>query len=84
MEGAAAVLERYPEAVTIFIRPSSIEDLRKRLEARGTENPEQIERRLEVARREWRIIDRYDHEVINDDVDDAVEKMCEILDRANP
>jgi len=77
--GTMAVLDRYPDAITIFVRPSSIEELDRRLTARGTETREAIDRRLDVARREMKSIDRYRHEVVNDDVDQAVEQLCDIL-----
>jgi guanylate kinase len=79
VDGTMAVLEHYPEAVTIFVRPSSIDELERRLTARGTESNEEIQRRLAVARREMQSINRYRHDVANDNVDDAVEAICEIL-----
>jgi guanylate kinase len=79
VDGTMAVVQRYPQAVTIFVRPSSVEELDRRLTARGTETREAIERRLEVARREMKSIDRYRHVVVNDDVDQAVAQLCEIL-----
>lgn len=81
--GTMAVLEHYPEAVTIFVRPSSIDELERRLTARGTESKEEIERRLEVARREMQSIHSYRHDVANDNVDDAVEAICGILKQYN-
>jgi len=79
VEGTMAVAQRYPQAITIFVRPSSEEELDRRLTARGTETREAIERRLEVARREMKSIDRYRHVVVNDNVDQAVGQLCEIL-----
>ena len=81
VEGTMAVLQGYPDAITIFVRPSSREELERRLVARGTESPQQIERRLDVARRELESIDRYAHVVVNDDVDQAVDQLCRILKR---
>jgi guanylate kinase len=81
LEGTKAVLERYPDAVTIFMRPSSIEELGRRLKARGTESDEQIEWRLDVARREMESMDLYRHIVINDDVQQATQDLCEILNK---
>ena len=51
VDGALAVLERFPEALTIFVAPQSLEILCGRLVGRGTESKEDIQRRLEVARR---------------------------------
>lgn len=79
VQGALAVLERYPDAVTIFVHPSSPEELERRLRGRGTEAEESIQRRLEVARRELTCADRYRFQVINDNVDRAVQEICDIL-----
>ncbi len=79
VQGTLAVLERYPQAVTIFVHPSSVDELERRLRLRGTDSEESIERRLSVARRELACADRYQHQVINDDVERAVQKICEII-----
>lgn len=79
VQGTLAVLERYPDAITIFVRPSSTEELDRRLRGRGTESDAAIERRLEVARRELSFADRYQYQVLNDDVDQAVSQICDIL-----
>jgi len=79
VQGAMAVLERYPQAITIFVRPSSPEELERRLRARGTENEAAVERRLAAARRELARADRYQYQIVNDDVDRAVQRICEIL-----
>lgn len=79
VEGALTVLESYPEAVTIFVAPETIEELERRLRGRGTESPAAIERRLEVARRELTFADRYRYRVTNDTVEDAIEQIVTIL-----
>jgi guanylate kinase len=79
VEGAKSVAGRYPEAVTIFIRPDSIEELERRLVARGTESPEAVERRMQAARRELAQSDWYQYRVINADVDRAVSEVVRIL-----
>lgn len=79
VQGTRSVLERFPDAVTIFIKPSSIDELRRRLEARGTEAPEAIHRRLEVSRRELESVDIYQYQVTNDNLDEAVAEVCRIL-----
>jgi guanylate kinase len=79
VDGALEVLRSYPEAVTIFVAPETIEELERRLQARGTETAEAIERRLEVARRELTFANRYRYRVTNDKVDDAIEQIVEIL-----
>lgn len=79
VQGTFAVLQHYPDAVTIFIRPSSIEELERRLTTRGTETRDAIERRLETARRELVAAEAYRYQVVNDDVETAVGELCRIL-----
>ena len=79
VQGTLAVLEQYPDALTIFVQPGSLDELERRLRGRGTESEESIQRRLEVARRELASADRYQHQVINDDVDQAVQEICDII-----
>ena len=79
VEGTRAILDHYPDAVTIFVRPQTLEQLGERLRARGTEHESQIDKRLEVARKEMDSIDLYRHVVVNDNVDEAVRDLCSIL-----
>jgi guanylate kinase len=65
VQGRAKVVQEYPEAVTFFVRPESLEVLEQRLRDRGTENEETTQRRLEVARHEWPHGKEYTYEVIN-------------------
>ncbi len=64
----------------IFIRPPSLDELRRRLERRGTDSPEVIERRLTNARAELAREGEYRHVVVNDDLDRAVAEIERILD----
>ena len=77
--GARQALQHYPEAVTIFIGPTSVAELERRLRGRGTEQEEAIRRRLEVARREVQQSHLYDFQVINETVPQAVDEVCDIL-----
>jgi guanylate kinase len=79
VEGALAVLEQHPEAITIFVHPGAMAELEHRLRGRGTDSEESIQRRLAVARRELACKDRYRYEVINDSVDRAVREICDLL-----
>lgn len=81
VEGTLKVLRRFPEALTIFIQPESVEELERRLRARGTEKPEALARRLDVGRREMAQASAYRHRVINQDFERAVREVCEILER---
>lgn len=79
VDGAEAVRCRFPDALTIFLQPSSEEELERRLRSRGTESEEAIQRRLEVARRELVRADQYQFQVVNDTVDEAVDQISQIL-----
>jgi guanylate kinase len=79
VQGAMAVVERFPTAVTIFLRPGSHKELERRLRGRGTETEEAIERRLAQADHELAQASRYQYQVINDDMDMAVRDIREIL-----
>ncbi|HHW00510.1 MAG TPA: guanylate kinase [Clostridiaceae bacterium] len=79
VEGAAKIKEKYPDCVLIFMLPPSFDELKKRIEGRGTEKPEVIENRLNQARREIKCIDMYDYFVINDSIDNAINSVNIIL-----
>jgi len=79
IEGTLSVIPQYPEVITIFLDPGSMEELERRLRHRGTESEESTQRRLEVARREMAMSDRYRYRVVNDRVDRAVREICDIL-----
>jgi guanylate kinase len=82
VEGTLSILERYPDAVTIFVEPSHPDQLEERLTGRGTESPEAMARRLEVARRELLEAHRYQHRVINENLETAVASIKRILTEA--
>jgi guanylate kinase len=77
--GAEKVGQQFPDAPTIFLRPSSEAELERRLRSRGTESEASIQRRLEVARHELARAGQYQFQVINDTVDRAVEQIETIL-----
>ena len=79
VQGTAKIVDRYPEAVTIFIMPPSLGKLRCRLESRGTDSQDEIERRLTVAKEEMLKKDSYRHIIINDQLSIAVEKLISII-----
>jgi guanylate kinase len=79
VQGARQVRERVPKATSVFIAPPSEEALRTRLVGRGSDGPEQIERRLAVAREEMAARDEFDHVVVNDDLDVAVQELSELV-----
>lgn len=79
VQGALAVLEECPQALTIFVHPGSPEELERRLRGRGTESEDSIRRRLDAARQEMAFRDRYRYQVVNDDLDRATREICTIL-----
>ena len=76
VQGALQVKERFPDAVLIFVTPPSMQELVARLLKRGTETPEDIRNRLEIAGvRECRLMPDYDFIVVNDDLETCVEDI---------
>ena len=78
--GEEKVLHHFPDAITIFIRPSSLGELEQRLRSRGTENEEAVRRRMEVAEREIALADRYMYQITNVTVPQAVDEIAKILE----
>ena len=81
VQGAAQIRRRVPDAVLVFLAPPSREELTRRLLARDTEQGADLERRLaetdhEMAQSEW-----FDHMVVNDLIDRAVDEVAAILER---
>ncbi len=79
VEGALNIIKRYPDCVSVFILPPSFEELRRRIEGRGTENPDVIDRRLERAKKELEFVNHYDYVVINDNIEEAASEIINIL-----
>jgi guanylate kinase len=79
VQGALAVREQFPDALLVFLRAPDSEEQEARLRGRDTDDPEQLARRLETARAEEALADRFDAVVVNDDVDRAVEEVAAIL-----
>lgn len=79
VQGALKVKELMPEGVFIFLMPPSLSELRKRIEGRGTETKEVIDRRMTVAKEEIEMMEKYDYVVENDKVELAVERIKAIV-----
>jgi guanylate kinase len=79
VQGAASVMEKFPSAVSIFVLPRSVEELRDRLRLRGTDRADDIEKRLQRAEYELKQAHVYRHTVVNDDLHRAVTEICTIL-----
>jgi guanylate kinase len=79
VQGMEQILKRYPDSVTIFIMPPSLAVLRQRLQDRGTDSAASISKRLDNAAAELRQRKRYRHIVVNDRLEEAVEKLTAII-----
>ena len=79
VQGALNVKRKMPEGIYIFLLPPSLEELRRRIEGRGTETPESLKRRLANAVAEIQIGREYDYAVVNDSVDNAAAQIKAIL-----
>lgn len=78
--GAKAVREAYPGAVSVFVIPPSMEALRQRIAARGTESPEAVARRLQEAPKWIEEGLTYDYVIVNDDLMTAVRELRAIIE----
>lgn len=81
VQGAFQVKAKRPDAVLIFILPPSLGEIRNRLIERKTDRPAQIKLRLKVAAREIARAKEYDYVVVNDDLDAAVARLKEIINK---
>jgi guanylate kinase len=79
VQGARQVRAAMPEAVSIFIAPPDPAALRRRLEGRGTDNPEEIERRLRTAELELEARVEFPHVIVNDDVQKAASELEKLV-----
>lgn len=80
IQGTRRILKSYPDGITIFIMPPSLETLQDRLEARGTDSPEVIAVRLRNAQKEMAQKELYRHVVVNDRLADAVAGLIGIFE----
>ena len=80
--GAMMVKSVCPEAVLIFMLPPSIDELAHRLEGRGTETEEVIQKRVTQAYREIRLANNYDYVFVNDNLSEAVDDLMMIMKSA--
>ena len=79
IQGALQIKEQYPDAVLLFVMPPSAKELEKRLRGRGTETDEVIRQRLKRAKEESVGIENYDYIVVNDDLEECVERVHQII-----
>jgi len=80
-DGALRVQEAIPGSVTIFVDAPTFEELERRLRERATESSGEIQVRLDLARKQQTLKDRFDHVIVNDDVERAAQELTEIVRR---
>jgi len=78
VQGARIVRKAYKDAVSVFIIPPSLRELKRRILGRK-DNTKDIEVRLKTAKKEMQDIDRYDYALVNDDLQQTIEKMSSII-----
>src|SRR5437870_8586917 len=80
-DGALRVQETIPGAATIFVDAPTFAELERRLRERATESSGEIQVRLELARKQQGQKDRFDYQIVNDDVERAADEVAEIVRR---
>lgn len=79
-QGAAQVRQLVDDAVCVFVRAPSFDELERRIRKRGAETDEEIAKRLKTAKRELQLVSTYDHVVQNDDVARATDELVGIAE----
>ena len=80
-EGALAIRNVIPNTITVFVRAPTFEELERRLRERATESGGEIEKRLEIAREQLELADEFDHVIVNDELERAVDELEAIVRR---
>ncbi|MBQ6142891.1 MAG: guanylate kinase [Clostridia bacterium] len=80
VQGAEQVMKKVPEALSIFILPPSLSELKKRLKNRGADSDEVINRRVKEAEKEIALAHNYDYVIINDDIEKSAKKVLKIIE----
>jgi guanylate kinase len=80
LQGARLVREAMPDARLVFLAPPSFEELARRLTGRGTEDPERVHRRLDLARIEMAAEDEFDELIVNDDLESAADRLVALME----
>lgn len=79
VQGAQKVMQMFPDSVSIFLLPPSMEVLEKRLRGRDTDGEDMVQKRLEIAKTELSYKDKYQYSVINDDLNECVDNINKII-----
>jgi guanylate kinase len=81
VQGMKQIVEIFPDAITIFIKPPSLEVLKQRLESRGTDSPDVIAKRLKNAKNEMAFEHLYKYCIVNDDLDTASKELITLFSK---
>lgn len=79
VQGAVSLMKSFPDAVSIFVIPPSMDVLMKRLSGRGTDTKEQIERRIANAEMEMKARDKFRFSIVNSDIEEAYSSIVKII-----
>lgn len=79
VQGAQRIMSQRPDSISIFLLPPSLEILRSRLENRCTNDEDDINRRMAIAEKEIHMASSYKYRVVNDDLNECVDKINEII-----
>ncbi len=74
-QGAQTVMKNFPDCVTIFFTPPSMEELEARLRGRHTEDEDAIQKRLHEVKKELSLVEKFQYNILNDEVDTAFSKL---------
>lgn len=80
VQGAQQIIKKNPQVLSIFILPPSLIELKERLQNRGTDSVEVINRRVKEAENEIALAHNYDYVVVNDDIEKSSEKVLKIIE----
>lgn len=79
VQGGLSIMASYPDALSVFVLPPSLEVLEQRLRGRGTDSDESVRRRLAVAREEIAVAHRYGHVLVNEALDVALADLLSVV-----
>jgi guanylate kinase len=79
VHGAISAMDLRPDALTIFIQPPSWNELERRIRSRALDDADVIERRLKNAREEMSLADRYQYQIVNNDLERAVDELEKLV-----
>lgn len=79
VQGGFQIKEKIKDSILIFVLPPSMEELKNRISKRGLDSKEDIENRLKIAEEEIKVSNKYDYLIVNNNIDNAVEKLKLII-----